>query len=194
MNRLKQTYLEKLLPMLKKELQATNDLAAPRLKKIVVSVGIGSKEDNKAKALESMAEQLKTITGQKPKQTLAKQSIAGFNIREGEPVGLMVTLRGERMWEFFDKLVNIVLPRFKDFQGISRKAFDSNGNYNLGIVEQIVFPEIEYDTIDRVRGLQVTIVTSTQKTSEALTLLEMLGMPFEKVVKVEKIAKDAKEK
>ncbi len=188
MNRLKQTYLEKSLPVLKKELHATNDLAVPRLKKIVVSVGIGSKEDNKAKAIESMTEQLKTITGQKPKQTLAKQSIAGFNIREGEPVGLMVTLRGERMWEFFDKLVSIVLPRFKDFQGVSRKSFDSNGNYNLGIVEQIVFPEIEYDTIDRVRGLQVTIVTSTQKPSEALKLLELLGVPFEKV------AKDTKEK
>lgn len=182
MNRLKQTYLEKLLPALKKELHAMNDLAAPRLTKIVVSVGISSKEDNKTKALESMAEQLKTITGQKPKQTLAKQSIAGFNIRQGEPVGLMVTLRGERMWEFFDKFVSIVLPRFKDFQGVSRKAFDSNGNYNLGIVEQIVFPEIEYDTIDRVRGLQITIVTSTQNSHEATRLLELLGMPFEKPI------------
>ncbi|MEK7458411.1 MAG: 50S ribosomal protein L5 [Patescibacteria group bacterium] len=180
MNRLKQKYLEQLLPILKKELRTTNDLGVPRLKKIVVSAGVGSKEDNKAKAIESMAEQLKVITGQKPKQTLAKQSIAGFNIREGEPVGLMVTLRGERMWEFFDKLVSIVLPRFKDFQGISRKSFDSNGNYNLGIVEQIVFPEIEYDTIDRVRGLQVTIVTSTKDSHEATRLLELLGMPFEK--------------
>ena len=180
MNRLKQKYLEQLLPVLKKELHATNNLAVARLKKIVVSAGVGSKEENKTKGIENMAEQLKVITGQKPKQTSAKQSIAGFNIRQGEPVGLMVTLRGERMWEFFDKLVSIVLPRFKDFQGISRKAFDSNGNYNLGIVEQIVFPEIEYDTIDRVRGLQVTIVTSTKDPHEAARLLELLGAPFEK--------------
>jgi large subunit ribosomal protein L5 len=171
MNRLKQKYNEQILSALKKDLNATNDLAVPRLKKIVVSVGVGSKEANKAKALESAAEQLKVITGQKPKQTAAKQAIAGFNIRQGDPVGLMVTLRGERMWEFLDKLISIVLPRFKDFQGVPRKAFDTSGNYNLGIAEQIVFPEIEYDTIDRVRGLQVTIVPSTRKPQEAAKLL-----------------------
>lgn len=182
MNRLKQKYIEQVLPALKKELNKPNDLAVPRVLKIVVSVGIGSKEANKAKALESMAEQLKVITGQKPKQTAAKKAIAGFNIRQGDAVGLMVTLRGERMWEFLDKLISIVLPRFKDFQGIPKKAFDGNGNYNLGIAEQIVFPEIEYDTIDRVRGLQVTIVTSTTEKTEATKLLELLGMPFEKEV------------
>ena len=180
MNRMKQKYIEQVRPALKKELSAPNDLAVPRLEKIVVSVGIGSKEANKAKAFESMAEQLKVITGQKPKQTAAKQSIAGFNIRQGEPVGLMVTLRGDRMWEFMDKLIGVVLPRFKDFQGVSKTAFDNSGNYNLGITEQIVFPEIEYDTIDRIRGLQVTVVTSTKNTDEARKLLELLGMPFTK--------------
>ncbi|MBI5151743.1 MAG: 50S ribosomal protein L5 [Candidatus Pacebacteria bacterium] len=183
MNRLKQKYIEQVLPALKKEMNKPNDLAVPRLLKVVVSVGLGSKEANKTKAFESMTEQLKVITGQKPKQTAAKQSIAGFNIRQGEPVGLTVTLRGDRMWEFFDKLVSIVLPRFKDFQGVSRKAFDKSGNYNLGIAEQIVFPEIEYDTIDRVRGLQVTVVTSTKDSKEAMILLEKLGMPFEKEAK-----------
>lgn len=183
MNRLKQKYIEQVLPALKKEMNKPNDLAVPRLLKVVVSVGLGSKEGNKTKAFESMTEQLKVIAGQKPKQTSAKQSIAGFNIRQGEPVGLTVTLRGDRMWEFFDKLVSIVLPRFKDFQGVSRKAFDKGGNYNLGITEQIVFPEIEYDTIDRVRGLQVTVVTSTKDSQEAMILLEKLGMPFEKEAK-----------
>lgn len=180
MNRLRDKYLKSVRFDLKKELGKANDLAVPRLVKVVVSVGIGSKEPNKDKALESMAEQLKVITGQAPKKTSAKQAIAGFNIRQGDVIGLMVTLRGERMWEFMDKLIGIVLPRFKDFQGVSKKSFDQGGNYNLGITEQIVFPEIEYDTIDRVRGLQVTIVTSTKKHKEALRLLQLLGMPFEK--------------
>ncbi len=180
MNRLKQKYNEQILPALMKELNKPNVMAVPRVTKIVVNVGIGNKEANKTKALESMAEQLKVITGQKAKQTTAKQAIAGFGTRQGDPVGLTVTLRGERMWEFLDKLISIVLPRFKDFQGVSRKAFDSNGNYNLGMAEQISFPEIEYDTIDRVRGLQITIVTSTRVTQEAEKLLEKFGMPFEK--------------
>jgi len=180
MNRAKQKYNEQIVPALMKELGKPNVMAVPRITKIVVNVGIGSKEANKTKAFESMTEQLKVITGQHPKKTTAKQAIAGFGTRQGDAVGLTVTLRGERMWQFYDKLVSIVLPRFKDFQGVSRKAFDMNGNYNLGIKEQISFPEIEYDTIDRVRGLQITIVTSTRVTKEAEKLLEKLGMPFEK--------------
>ena len=180
MNRLKQTYIETIKPQLKKEFGTTSDLAIPRLLKVVINVGIGMKETNRDKAFESMTEQLKTICGQAPKITRAKQSIAGFKTRQGDPLGLMVTLRGEIMWEFMDKLISVVLPRVKDFQGISRSAFDQNGNYNLGLTEQIVFPEIEYDKIDRIRGLQVTIVSSSKNKEQAFRLLELMGMPFAK--------------
>jgi len=180
MNRLKTQYNEKVLAQLKDELKVTNALAIPTIEKIVVSVGIGNDEANHEKAMENVAEQLKLITGQKPKTTRAKQSIAGFKTRAGDPIGLMVTLRGEFMWEFLDKLISIVLPRVKDFQGIKKTAFDDRGNYNLGVVEQIVFPEIEYDKIDRIRGLQVTIVTTATNKKDSMRLLTLLGMPFEK--------------
>jgi len=180
MNRLKQQYIESIVPQLKKELGKENILALPRIEKILVHIGVGTREANQAKALESAKEQLSMITGQKAKVTAAKQSVAGFKLRQGEPVGLLVTLRGERMWQFLDKLINIVLPRVKDFQGVKADAFDQGGNYNLGLKEQIIFPEIEYDKIDRIRGMQITIVTSVKKTDEARLLLKLFGMPFEK--------------
>jgi large subunit ribosomal protein L5 len=181
MNRLQEKYQKEVLPALQKELGRTNILSLPRPEKVVVNVGISKKEgQDTTKALESMATQLMTITGQKPKATAAKKSIAGFKIRAGDNVGLCVTLRENNMWEFMDKLISIVLPRMKDFQGISRKSFDNSGNYSIGFVEQIVFPEIEYDKIDKIRGLQVTIVSSGNDTKESLKMLELLGMPFEK--------------
>lgn len=181
MNRLQEKYQKEVVPALKKELGRENILSLPRPMKVVVNVGVSKKEgQDTTKALESMANQLMTITGQKPKMTAAKKSIAGFKIRAGDHVGLAVTLRGNNMWEFMDKLVSIVLPRMKDFQGISRLSFDKSGNYSLGFSEQIVFPEIEYDKIDKVRGLQVTIVSSGTDSNESLKMLELLGMPFEK--------------
>ncbi|HZZ98645.1 MAG TPA: 50S ribosomal protein L5 [Candidatus Saccharimonadia bacterium] len=180
MNRLKQQYIEKVLPVLKAELKLTNNLAVPSLEKIVVSVGVGNDESNHEKAMENVSEQLKVMTGHKPRVTKAKQAIAGFKLRAGDPVGLFVTLRGEFMWEFLDKLNSIVLPRVKDFQGIKKTAFDKQGNYNLGVAEQIVFPEIEYDKIDRIRGLQITVVTTAKNPKDSKRLLELLGMPFEK--------------
>ncbi len=179
MNRLQKKYQEEIVKKLQKEFKHDNVMAVTNIKKIVVNMGIHD-EQHKDKAVENIKEQFKVITGQTPVVRPAKKAIAGFGIRQGEPVGLMVTLRGQYMWEFLDKLISIVLPRFKDFQGISRKAFDSAGNYSLGIDEQIVFPEIEYDTIDRIRSLQLTIVTTTNNTQESLRLLELLGMPFEK--------------
>ncbi len=147
----------------------------------VVNVGISKREGgDTSKTIESMTTQLMTITGQKPKAAGAKKSIAGFKIRAGDVVGLAVTLRGTQMWEFMDKLISIVLPRMKDFQGVSRTAFDMSGNYSLGFPEQIVFPQIEYDKIDRVHGLQLTIVSSGHDKAESLKMLELLGMPFEK--------------
>lgn len=181
MNRLQTKYQTEVIPVLQKELGRPNILSLPKPIKIVVNTGVSKKEGgDTAKALESMATQLATITGQKAKLTAAKKSIAGFKIRQGDAVGLCVTLRGINMWEFLDKVISIVLPRMKDFQGVSRKAFDESGNYSLGFSEQIVFPEIEYDKIDKVRGLQVTIVSSGGNKSESLRMLELLGVPFEK--------------
>lgn len=154
-------------------------MAVPKITKIVLNVGI-TEDQHQKESLENFARQLEVITGQKPKMTTAKKSIAGFKLRAGDPIGLMVTLRGERMYQFADKLINIVLPRVKDFQGVKRTSFDANGNYNMGIEEQIVFPEIEYGKIDKVRGLQVTFVTNTNDPVKALKLLEALGMPFVK--------------
>lgn len=158
-------------------------MSVAKIMKIVVNTGV-SEQSNQEKVIENIAEQFKVITGHKPKTTQAKKSIAGFKIngralRQGDPVGVMVTLRGEYMWEFLDKLMNIVLPRVKDFQGVP-KSFDKSGNYNLGISEQIVFPEIEYDKIDKVRGLQVTVTIKNTTPKESLRLLELLGMPFKK--------------
>lgn len=182
MNRLKQKYQQEVAPQLVKEFNLKNTLSAGKLLKIVVSTRV-SEETHKDEALKNVEEQLKVITGLKPKTTVARKSEAGFKIRAGEPLGLMVTLRNDYMWEFLDKLVSIVLARMKDFQGISRKSFDQSGNYNLGLPEQIIFPEIVYDNIDKVRGLQITMVTSVNDKEQSFRLLELLGMPFEKVEK-----------
>lgn len=180
MNRLQEKYQKEVLPVLLKEAGKTQPLAVARPMKVVVNVGINRRDGSDAqKTIDSMVEQLQVITGQKPKLAGARMSIAGFKIRQGDIVGLTVTLRGQRMWEFMDKLISIVLPRMKDFQGVPKKV-DQGGNYSLGITEQIVFPEIEYDKINKVMGLQVTIVTSHRDAAQAVRMLELMGMPFKK--------------
>jgi large subunit ribosomal protein L5 len=185
MNRLKQKYQTKVASELKQFLGQDNDLAIPKLEKIVLNMGVSQPQEprQRKQALENIVKQFEIISGQKPMMTVAKKSIAAFKLRAGDPLGVMVTLRGKFMWEFLDKLISIVLPRVKDFRGISKTAFDGRGNYNLGIEEQIVFPEINYDQIEKVRGLQVTLVTSTTDNQAAFKLLELLGMPFEKEMK-----------
>jgi large subunit ribosomal protein L5 len=179
MNRLRLKYTQEVVPALLKELKFKHVLAAPAVKKIVLNVGI-TEDQHQKEAIKSMTDQIATITGQKPKTTRARLSIASFHLREGDPIGIMVTLRGDRMYQFLDKLISIVLPRVKDFQGVPNTAFDGNGNYSLGLDEQIVFPEIEYDKIDKVRGLQINIITSAATNQAAKRLLELLGMPFAK--------------
>jgi large subunit ribosomal protein L5 len=154
-------------------------MQVPRLKKIVINVGLGE-ATQEPKALEAAQKDMATISGQHPVTTRAKKSISAFKLRAGVPIGMMVTLRGRRMYDFFDKLVNVVLPRFRDFRGVSRDSFDGRGNYSLGMKEQIVFPEIDYDKVDKIRGLEVTIVTTAKNDDEARTLLELMGMPFRK--------------
>jgi large subunit ribosomal protein L5 len=173
----KERYVKDVLPELKNKLGYGNVMELPRIQKIVVGIGLGEAITN-AKALESAEKDLATITGQKPVVTHAKKSIAAFKLRAGMPIGMMVTLRGKRMWDFFDRLVGIVLPRIRDFRGIPGDAFDGRGNYTLGLKEQIVFPEIEYDKIEKIRGLQVTIVTSAKRDDEAKLLLKLMGMPL----------------
>jgi large subunit ribosomal protein L5 len=174
---LKEKYLTEVVPQLKTTLGYTNVMQLPELEKIVLNIGLGEAIQD-SKALEAAEKDLSTISGQRPIITKAKKSIAPFKLRTGMPIGMMVTLRGKRMYDFFDKLVNIVLPRFRDFRGVSRDSFDGRGNYSLGIKEQIVFPEIDYDKIDKVRGFEVTIVTTAKNDDEARTLLELMGMPF----------------
>jgi len=152
----------------------------PELKKVVLSIGLGEAIQD-AKALEAAEKDLATISGQHPVTTRAKKSISAFKLRAGVPIGMMVTLRGKRMYDFFDKLVNVVLPRFRDFRGVSRDSFDGRGSYSLGIKEQIVFSEIEYDKVDKIRGLEVTIVTTAKNDDEARALLELMGMPFRRI-------------
>ncbi|NCN03826.1 MAG: 50S ribosomal protein L5 [Candidatus Pacebacteria bacterium] len=183
MNRLKKKYQEEVAAKLKKELGIDNIFSVPKLEKLVLNMGVSDfpqNPRNRMKNIENIVEQFRIITGQHPQVTKAKKSIAGFKLREGEPLGVMVTLRGEKMWEFVDKLISTALPRVRDFQGVSRTAFDGQGNYNLGISEQIVFPEINYDTIESIRGLQITFVTNTKSNEHAFALLEALGMPFAK--------------
>jgi large subunit ribosomal protein L5 len=177
MLRTKERYLEEVVPQLKAIFGYDNPMQLPKLEKIVLSIGLGEAIQN-PKALEAAEKDLTAISGQHPVITRAKRSVASFKLRTGMPIGMMVTLRGKRMYHFFDKLVNIVLPRFRDFRGVSRDSFDGQGNYSLGIKEQIVFPEIDYDKVDRIRGLQVTIVTSAESDDEAMSLLELMGMPF----------------
>ena len=175
--RLKQRYKDEIAPALIKEFSYANKMQAPRLEKVVLNIGMGEALQD-SKALDAAANDLATITGQKPVITRAKRSIANFKIREGNAIGLSVTVRGNHMWEFLDRLLNAVLPRIRDFRGVSPKAFDGRGNFSLGIQEQLIFPEIEYDKIDRVRGMQINIVTTAQSDEEGTRLLELLGMPF----------------
>ena len=176
-SRLEEKYLTELAPQLKARLGYDNIMRLPRLRKIVLSIGLGEAVQE-PKALEAVEKDLTTISGQHPVTTRAKKSISAFKLRAGMPVGMMVTLRGKRMYDFFDKLVNVVLPRFRDFRGISRDSFDGRGNYSLGMKEQIVFPEIDYDKVEKIRGLEVTVVTTATNDDEARTLLELMGMPF----------------
>jgi large subunit ribosomal protein L5 len=177
MARMKERYHQELVPKLMKEFGFTNKMRVPRLQKIVVNMGLGEAIQN-IKILDSATSEIMTITGQKPVPTKAKKSIANFKLRQGMPIGCMVTLRKDRMYEFFDRLVNIALPRVRDFRGISGKAFDGRGNYSLGIKEQIIFPEIDYDKIDKIKGLNITIVTTAKTDEEGKTLLKLFGMPF----------------
>lgn len=175
--RLKTTYFETIAPQLKQEFGYGNPHQIPKVEKVTVNRGLGEASQN-AKALESSMSEIATITGQKPVVTRAKKAIAGFKVREGMPVGLMVTLRGQRMYAFLDRLINVALPRIRDFRGISPRSFDGRGNYNLGLREQILFPEINYDSIDQVRGMDIAIITTAKTDEEGRALLRAMGMPF----------------
>jgi large subunit ribosomal protein L5 len=175
--RLKERYLNEVAPALQKEFAYDNVMRIPSVHKIVINIGMGEAIQN-AKAMDNAVRDLADITGQKPVVTRAKRSVAAFKLREGMAIGAMVTLRGERMWDFLDRLVNIALPRTRDFQGVSPDAFDGRGNYTLGMREQLVFPEIDYDKIDKVRGMEITIVSTARTDEEGRRLLALLGMPF----------------
>lgn len=179
MNRLKERFQTELVPALKESLSLTNVMQVPQIQKVVINIGMGEALDN-PKSLDAAVGDLVQITGQKPVVTKARTSIANFKLREGRAIGVKVTLRGERMWAFLDRLLNIVLPRVRDFRGVPRDAFDGRGNYTLGLREQLIFPEIEYDKIDKIRGMEITIVTTATNDEQAARLLEMLGMPFRK--------------
>jgi large subunit ribosomal protein L5 len=179
MNKLKEQYLNDVKPALMTTLNLSNTMQVPRIQKVVVNIGMGEANDN-PKTLDAAVSDLVQITGQKPIITKARKSIANFKLREGRAIGVKVTLRGERMWAFLDRLMNIVLPRVRDFRGVSDEAFDGRGNYTLGLREQLIFPEIEYDKIDKIRGLEITIVTTAQSDDQAAALLQSLGMPFRK--------------
>jgi large subunit ribosomal protein L5 len=179
MNKMKERYQKEIVPALLKTQGYTNVMQVPSVKKVVVNIGLGEAMDN-PKALEAAVGDLVQITGQKPVITKARKSIANFKLREGRAIGAKVTLRGERMWSFLDRLLNIVLPRVRDFRGVSTDAFDGRGNYTLGLREQLIFPEIEFDKIDKIRGMEITIVTNAPSDDQATALLQMLGMPFRK--------------
>lgn len=178
-SRLKEKYINEVVPALMEKFQYKNVMEVPKLEKIVINMGIGDAKDN-PKALESAVKELSLITGQKPIVTKAKKSIANFKLRKGMNVGTKVTLRGERMYDFLDKLMNISLPRVRDFRGVSASSFDGRGNYALGIKEQLIFPEIDYDMVDSIRGLDIVIVTTAKTDEEAKAFLELMGMPFRK--------------
>jgi large subunit ribosomal protein L5 len=175
--RLKERYREEVLPALMKEFGYGNVMEAPRPEKMTVNVGLGEAVSD-AKVLDSAVNDVAVITGQRPVITRAKKSISNFKLREGMPIGVMVTVRGGRMWEFMDRLVNAALPRLRDFQGVSPNSFDGRGNFSMGLREQLIFPEIDYDKIDRIRGLQVNIITTAKTDEEGKRLLELLGVPF----------------
>ncbi|HZP26431.1 MAG TPA: 50S ribosomal protein L5 [Dehalococcoidia bacterium] len=175
--RLKERYKEEIVPAMMKEFSYSNVMEVPRLQKVVVNVGVGEAIAN-PKALDSATEDISAITGQKPVVTKAKRSISNFKLREGMSIGLTVTLRGDRMYEFMDRLVSAALPRIRDFQGVSSNSFDGRGNYGLGIREQVIFPEIDYSQIDHIRGLQVNVITTARNDEEGKRLLQLIGMPF----------------
>ncbi len=175
--RLREKYQKEVVPALMEEFKFNSIMQVPRLVKIVVNVGVGEAVQN-AKAIEAAVNDVATITGQKPVVTRAKKSVASFKLRAGMPIGVMVTLRGDRMYDFLDRLCSLALPRIRDFRGVSRSSFDGRGNYSLGLREQIVFPDIDYDKIDKIRGLEVAIVTSAPNDEQAYSLLKRLGMPF----------------
>jgi len=179
MSRLKEKYLNEVSSALMSKFEYKSVMQIPKVEKIVINMGVGDAVQN-SKALDAAVEELTIITGQKPVVTKAKKSIAGFRLREGMPIGAKVTLRGERMYEFLDKLISISLPRVRDFRGVSKKAFDGRGNYTLGVKEQLIFPEIDYDKVSKVRGMDIVIVTTANSDEEARELLTQFGMPFQK--------------
>ncbi|MFB5663011.1 50S ribosomal protein L5 [Alteribacillus sp. HJP-4] len=179
MNALKERYNNDIVPHLHKKFEYSSVMGVPKVEKIVINMGVGDAVQN-PKALDKAVEELAEISGQKPLITKAKKSIAGFKLREGMPIGAKVTLRGERMYDFLEKLVNVSLPRVRDFRGVSNKAFDGRGNYTLGVREQLIFPEIEYDKVDKVRGMDIVIVTTASTDEESRELLTQMGMPFQK--------------
>ncbi len=174
---LKERYASEILPALMKDFDLKNPMQAPRVEKIVVNIGVGEAIDN-AKALDGAVNDMTIMTGQAPVVTKARKSIANFNLREGRSIGVKVTLRGERMWSFFDRLINVALPRTRDFRGVSPNSFDGRGNFTLGVREQLIFPEIDYDKIDKIRGFEVTVVTTAEDDEQGRQLLSKLGMPF----------------
>ena len=179
MSRLKEMYTKEVIPGMKKKFGYTNDLEVPKINKIVINMGVGEAKEN-AKALDSAVKDLEIIAGQKPITIKAKKSVANFKLREGMPIGCKVTLRGDRMYEFADRLINLALPRVRDFRGVNPNAFDGRGNFALGVKEQLIFPEIDYDKIDKVRGMDIIFVTTAETDEEARELLTLFGMPFRK--------------
>ena len=179
MSRLKETYLNEIKDAMQKKFEYKNEMQVPKLDKIVINMGVGEAKENR-KVLDTAVKDLETITGQKAVVTRAKNSVANFKLREGQPIGCKVTLRGEKMYEFLDRLVNLALPRVRDFRGVNPNAFDGRGNYALGIKEQIIFPEIEYDKVDKVRGMDIIFVTTANTDEEARELLTLFNMPFAK--------------
>ncbi len=179
MNRMQERYQKEVVQSLIKAFGYKNLMQVPRIEKVVLNIGLGSEQDN-AKALEAAMGDLTTITGQKPIMTKARKSIANFKLREGRIIGTKVTLRGDKMWFFLDRLINVALPRVRDFRGVSPEAFDGRGNYTLGLKDQLIFPEIEYDKIDKLRGMEVTVVTTAKSDDHARLMLQLMGMPFKK--------------
>ncbi len=180
MSRLRERYEKEVAPALKKEFGYANVMAVPRIRKVVVNMGLGDATQN-AKIVDTGADELGRITGQRPVITRAKKSIAQFKVRKGMPIGTMVTLRGERMWEFLDRLISVALPRVRDFRGVSPRGFDGRGNYTLGLKDQLLFPEIDYMKVDKARGMNISVVTSARTDEESRKLLQLLGMPFRNV-------------
>jgi large subunit ribosomal protein L5 len=177
MNRLKEKYMNEVVPGLQTKFKYKSSMEIPKLEKVVLNMGVGEVKEN-PKAMDSAVSELSTISGQKPIITKAKKSVAAFKVRQGMNIGCKVTLRGERMYEFVDKLFNVALPRVRDFRGVSANAFDGRGNYSMGVSDQLIFPEIEYDKVDKIRGMDITFVTTAKSDEEAKELLRMLGMPF----------------